>query len=150
MPTNLPLFKLPFHHPFSPFQSPELPQKFHGFIEKAPPRVKNNRPFICKRRLLCLVCLYHFFNLFFLKGVLTESADGALEVLCNLFPRRAGSDSLAGLSNFGVVFISTRVILFHSKIPAYKSNLNLVHASSFCFLYSEGLIPTSFLKTFEK
>ena len=52
------------------------------------------------------------FNLFFLKSVLTKSANGALEVLGNLFPRRAGSNSLAGLSNFGVVFISTRASVF--------------------------------------
>ena len=42
----------------------------------------------------------------------------ALEVLRNLFPRRAGGNSLAGLSNFGVVFISTG-----ANVPFYIGNL---------------------------
>ena len=86
---------------------------------------KINRPFVCKGRLLCLVCLYHFLNLYFLKSVLTKSADGALEALRNLFPRRTGSDSRAGLSNFGVVFISTRAnVFFH--IGKFLSNFYLL------------------------
>ena len=44
----------------SPFGIPQTSTKFHSFREKAPQRAKNNRPFVCKRRLLCLVCLYHF------------------------------------------------------------------------------------------
>jgi hypothetical protein len=50
--------------------------------------------------------LYHFLNLCFLKSILAETANGALEVLCNLFPRRAWGDSLAGLSNLGIEFIA--------------------------------------------
>ena len=57
---KLPLFRPPFSLPFHPSASPKPPQKFHSFTEKAPRERKNNRPFVCKGRLLCLVCLYHF------------------------------------------------------------------------------------------
>ena len=46
-----------------------------------------------------------------LKGILTKSADGALEVFGKIFPRRAGGDTVVGISKCGIVFITAGAYL---------------------------------------
>ena len=109
MTKTFPSFKFPLLPHSAHPKAPNPPQKFHKFSYNFAQTTKKGASL--GLLLNCTYCLL-FLSL---ESILAESANGALEVLGNLFPRRAGSNSLAGLSNFWVVFISTGANVFHSN-----------------------------------
>ena len=57
---KLPLFRPPFPFHFTLRHPPNLHKSSMVLAKTTQRPQKNNRPFVCKERLLCLVCLYHF------------------------------------------------------------------------------------------
>jgi hypothetical protein len=84
--------------------------------------------------------VFHF-SLFLRELILAHSAQGALEVLRNILPSRAGSDAGLGVAQFFVVYPTANVanILFHNEFL-------LIFMVVFVFLY--GLILAAKGKSF--
>ena len=53
-------------------------------------------------------------SLFLLESILTQSADGALEVLGQILKGGAGGDAVVGITNGGIVFVTAGANVFHS------------------------------------
>ena len=71
---------------------------------------------------------FAFEELFLLKGVLVEAADGANEIGRNLLPGSAGSDAAFFVAKCGVIDIA--------------AGANILIHRVFSFLYSFGNIPS--------
>ena len=102
--TNLPLFKLPFHLPFSHSTPHKLPQKFHS---SSPNNTKRSKPKLTPSSI-------SIESIFLLESILIEAAGGTDEVLGKVFPSCAGGNAVVGISLGGIVFIATGAYVFHS------------------------------------
>ena len=55
-------------------------------------------------------------SLFLLESVLTQSADGALEILGQILKGGAGLNAVVGIANGGVVLVTAGANVFHGMI----------------------------------
>jgi hypothetical protein len=55
-------------------------------------------------------------SLFLLESILTQSADGALEILGQILEGGAGLDTVVGIAKGGVVLITAGANVFHSEV----------------------------------
>ena len=56
-------------------------------------------------------------SLFFFKSTLVETANGAHEVLRDLFKGSAGSDAVIGIAYCGIINVTARANVFHGELP---------------------------------
>jgi hypothetical protein len=99
---KLPLFKLPFFRLFQVSEGPD----FH----KTSAKHKKGAS------LSLLLDRIQFRLLFLLESILTQSADGALEVLGQILKGGAGLNAIVGIAKGRVVFVTAGANVFHGTV----------------------------------